>query len=344
MSHPFDFLVFIGRFQPFHAGHLAVVQSGLQQAGRVIVLCGSARQPRTGWNPFRWQEREAMIRACLAPAEQDRVLVAPLLDATYNENVWLRDVQATVQSLVAVHWQGMQLPRIGLIGCAQQQSGYYPQRFPQWEAVDVGPVAEVNGTAIRTRLFDGAPPVSLGAALPQPVQQWLAEFAGRADWQELQAELRFIAGYRQGWANAPYEPYFVTVDALVVMSGHLLLIERKARPGMGLLALPGGFVDPKEPVLDACLRELHEETCIQVPLPVLRGAIRQTRVFDAPFRAARGRTITHAFHFELEPGQALPLVEGGDDARTAQWVPLADLDPERLFEDHGAIIQALLGL
>jgi bifunctional NMN adenylyltransferase/nudix hydrolase len=51
MSHPFDALVFIGRFQPFHAGHLAVVQHALSQSDRVLLLCGSARQPRSTRNP-----------------------------------------------------------------------------------------------------------------------------------------------------------------------------------------------------------------------------------------------------------------------------------------------------
>ena len=39
----FDFAVFIGRFQPFHQGHLQVIQSGLEQADKLIVLIGSSR-------------------------------------------------------------------------------------------------------------------------------------------------------------------------------------------------------------------------------------------------------------------------------------------------------------
>ncbi|MCG8482154.1 MAG: adenylyltransferase/cytidyltransferase family protein, partial [Clostridia bacterium] len=41
----FDFLVFIGRFQPFHLGHLAVIERALALSDQVIVLCGSAHQP-----------------------------------------------------------------------------------------------------------------------------------------------------------------------------------------------------------------------------------------------------------------------------------------------------------
>jgi bifunctional NMN adenylyltransferase/nudix hydrolase len=89
--------------------------------------------------------------------------------------------------------------------------------------------------------------------------------------------------------------------------------------------------------------ELREETRLKVPAPVLRGSIRERRVFDAPHRSERGRTITHAYLIELAPAPELPKVKGGDDARHAFWLPLAQLEPERLFEDHYFIIQAMLG-
>lgn len=352
MSYPCDFLVFIGRFQPFHAGHLAVVQAGLRQAGHLIVLCGSAHQPRSTRNPFTWQEREAMLRACIAPEDQSRLLVAPVMDSPYNDTGWLRSVQTTVQTLVRAHHPAVaHAPRIALIGHGKDQSQFYPQRFPQWGAVNVENCAGVNATDIRNAFLGvGDSAVSgqayvqgAGAELPSPVRQWLNQFAATEQYQELKAEQAFITHYKRAWASVPYEPYFVTVDAVVVQSGHVLLVERKARPGQGLLALPGGFVDPKERILDACLRELKEETRIKVPLPVLRGSIKRSDVFDEPYRSARGRTITHAFYIELDSGSELPKVKGGDDARTAQWVPLGELDPAQLFDDHYFIIQALTG-
>jgi bifunctional NMN adenylyltransferase/nudix hydrolase len=122
------------------------------------------------------------------------------------------------------------------------------------------------------------------------------------------------------------------------------MVERRARPGKGLLALPGGFVDQGEKLVDACLRELREETRLKVPAPVLKGSIKSQQVFDDPHRSARGRTITHAFYMELQPDKTLPKVKGGDDARHALWIPLADLDPTQIFEDHYFIIQEMTGL
>jgi len=129
---------------------------------------------------------------------------------------------------------------------------------------------------------------------------------------------------------------------VVVQSGHILLVERKAHPGKGLMALPGGFLNPKEKLKDAVIRELREETRIKVPAPVLTGSIEKVEVFDDPYRSARGRTITHAYLIELS-GESLPKVKGGDDAAKAFWVPFADIRPEMMFEDHYHIISAMVG-
>ena len=184
----------------------------------------------------------------------------------------------------------------------------------------------------------------IAGMLPDAVQTFIADFQSTPACAAIREEHEFVARYQQAWSAAPYAPTFVTVDAVVVQSGHVLMVERKARPGKGLLALPGGFVDPGEKLVDACLRELREETRLKVPAPVLKGSISASEVFDDPYRSARGRTITHAFYIELEPNQALPKVKGGDDARHAMWVPMGDLDPVSIFEDHYFIIQEMTGM
>ena len=61
--------VFIGRFQPFHLGHRAVVAEALKEVGRVLLLVGSSYEPRSIRNPWSFDEREAMVRACFSTAE-----------------------------------------------------------------------------------------------------------------------------------------------------------------------------------------------------------------------------------------------------------------------------------
>lgn len=351
MQKTFDFAVFIGRFQPFHSGHLAVVKAGLEQAERLILLIGSAWQARSPRNPFTHDEREQMVRACLSAEDNGRLLCLPLMDVPYNDDAWVRNVQATVAGMVtAHHTRALRPPKIALIGHKKDQTSFYLNLFPQWQNLAVDNLQGISATPLRDAYFqtplDSLLPdwVATGI-LPPPVAHWLQEFARQAPgFSQLQEEIEFVKRYKTAWAAAPYPPTFVTVDALVVQSGHVLLVERRANPGKGLLALPGGFVDGHERLLDACLRELREETRLKVPEPVLKGSIRRQAVYDDPYRSARGRTITHAFHIELAPNASLPKVKGGDDARRALWVPLGELDASSLFEDHYFIIQDLLGL
>lgn len=344
----FDCLVFIGRFQPPHLGHLAVIHEALKRARQVIVLVGSSWQARSLRNPWRFDERRAMLCSAFDDDENDRLAVVPLLDALYNNDVWVRDVQRKVRDIASP--QSARLPRIGLIGASRGQSSYYLSLFPQWESVSVPLVEGISASQIRERLFRSGPSaedyLSTGAAhdLPPGVVSAVREFARSEGHRQLIEEQRLLDQYRSAWAQAPYPPIFVTVNAVVVQSGHVLLVRRTAAPGQGLLALPGGFINPHERLLDACLRELRERVRLKVPEPVLKGSLRGQRLFDEPHRSWRGRTLAEAFYFALRPEQQLPQlkpVKGGDHAR---WVALADLDPESLFEDHFFIIQDFLGL
>jgi len=170
----------------------------------------------------------------------------------------------------------------------------------------------------------------------------LEKFKTTKTYEQVANEFNFVKKYKSAWDKAPYTPMFITVDAVVVQSGHILLIERKAQPGKGLMALPGGFLDANETLKTAVIRELREETRIKVPAPVLAGSITKQQVFDDPYRSARGRTVTHAYLIELKDGE-LPKVKGGDDAAKAFWVPFAEIKPEMMFEDHFHIIQAMVG-
>lgn len=79
-----DYAVFIGRFEPFHKGHEAVLRKALANARHVVVLVGSAHRARSPKNPFTWQERSQMIRSCLSDADNTRVTIRPIQDYLYS--------------------------------------------------------------------------------------------------------------------------------------------------------------------------------------------------------------------------------------------------------------------
>lgn len=339
----YDYLVFIGRFQPFHIGHQAVIEKALQIANRVIVLVGSAGKPRSSKNPWTFQERAEMILKTTSNGVLgERIAVVPLYDKSYNDSAWVAQVQSIVETVVRA--DGFTAtPNIGIIGHVKDESSYYLKMFPQWGLVEHDMNEVVHATDLRSILFDGKSLRYLQGLLPAPVFDSVEEFTKTPTYDHLKQEHDYIKGYRRAWESAPYPPTFITTDAIVVQSGHILLIQRKAAPGKGLWALPGGFLDQKERIVDGIIRELYEETRLKVPKPVLRGSITKREVFDDPGRSERGRIVTHAALIELPPGE-LPQVKGADDARRAKWVPISDLREDNMFEDHYAIIQAMLGL
>lgn len=345
MSYQYHFAVFIGRFQPYHNGHHQVIREGLCRAEQIIVLCGSAFMPRSHRNPWTFEERKAMILASFSGEEAQRLIVLPLLDSPYNEWLWIQAVQAAVNAATHARHDA---PEIALLGSGKDGSGYYVKMFPQWAAIDVGNVQDANGTAICNHYFSASEHYAhagefLETCVPRGTLQFFASRYRQTAFEEVFDEHQFLRNYLAAWDKAPYPPVFVTVDAVVIQSGHVLLIKRRDRPGKGLLALPGGFVDQREKLLDACIRELREETLMQITEAALRGAIKRTEIIDAPYRSARGRTITQATLIELPDSTTLPDVQGGDDAAHAFWLPLGDLNPERMFEDHYFIIRHMVG-
>ena len=334
MAHKFSLAVFIGRFQPYHNGHFKVIEHGLTVADRVLVLIGSATSPRCHRNPFTYDERAKMIQGSFS----QNVIVMPLEDASYNDAEWVSNVQKAVQ-------QHATDDQIALIGHSKDATSYYLKLFPQWGSVEVPSYGSVSGTAIRTSYFSTIGHMWLNDAetqVPESTKKLLVGFYDTNGYNKIKDEYEFVIKYKSAWANSPYPPIFVTVDAVVVQSGHVLLVKRGAQPGLGQWALPGGFINQDERIADAVIRELREETGIKVPDPVLRGSVVAREVFDDPYRSSRGRTITHASLIKLKDDVILPKVKGGDDAAKARWVPIAQLRRQDFFEDHYDILMNLI--
>lgn len=334
----YDLAVFIGRFQPFHVGQQYVIDEALEIADKVLILIGSCYEPRSLRNPWFYAEREAMIRACYNEEDNKRIICKPIRDIRYNDALWISQVQKAVYDVARNN------AKITLIGKKSQGMGYYVTFFPQWDNSAIEHDYNSDATALRNHLFSGGKAQDLIDDVPTPLLPMLEHFMASADGQNLQQEYGFIESYKKGWENAPFAPTHVTVDGVVVQSGHVLLVKRGAQPGKGLLALPGGFIHPDETLLNALARKLKEETQIKVPVPVLLGSVKSSYVFDAPFRSARGRTITHAFHIELRSEDALPKIKGGGETSNCFWLPLGQIDSTQMFEDHYFIIQKMLGI
>lgn len=338
MTKKYDAIVFIGRFQPLHNAHVEIIRRAAELAEKVIIVVGSANQPRTFKNPFTYSEREYLIQDTYNFGKP--LIVASNYDTIYNDDAWA----VRVQNIVASHTNKQD--KIGIIGYKKDESSYYLDMFPQWELVEVDLIEELSASQIRKLYFTkDYNPNFIRGVVPDNVLEYLNEFAKTEEYEQILREIEFVNKYKSQYASFPYPPTFVTVDAVVVQSGHILMIQRRAEPGRGLLALPGGFLDANsdKSLEDAMLRELREETCLKVPAPVLRGNIAEAKVFDAIERSTRGRTITHAFHIKLPNGE-LPKVKNGSDAAAAKWIPISEINSSDCFEDHYEIINYFTGV
>ena len=334
-----DALVFIGRFSPFHNGHKAVIDVALKQAKEVVVVIGSSFAARNIRNPFTFEERKAMIESVF---NTDRVKVVPVSDFPYDDDKWKIAVRRVVKEATP------DAKTIGLIGHSKDNTSYYLKIFPDWGSVEVPNVGGINATDIRNTHLSGF--IVDYSLVPASTNNFLTHFRTTAEFQVLRTEYEMIKKYKDAWKAAPFPPTFMTVDAVVVQSGHILLVKRDAMPGRGLWALPGGFLEQDETMLNGAIRELKEETKIDLPEKVLLGSVSASKTFDAPNRSSRGRTITQAFKLELADGPLIKVKKSRDpndevdDAAEAKWFPLNEVKQDQMFEDHHAILDYFCNL
>lgn len=343
-----DMLVFIGRFQPFTRAHLHIISKARQKAEKVLVLVGSAGEPRTIKNPFTFDERKFMIKNHF-----NDVIVEPIYDFPYNDTKWLAGVQRKISEVVALQFGNNATPKVGLIGHKKDNSSYYLNMFVNLRKHSVDIIDNFNGinaTDVRNLFYRGlanyTPDEAHTLIDHLHIKEWemCEDFFGSQEGVDLINAFRDNQKYIESWGKSPYPPTFVTVDNVVVQSGHVLLVERKFNPGKGLWALPGGFVENDKTIEQCLIKELREETGLKVVDKVLLGNVVGKHVFDKPDRSIRGRTITHAFHIDLGYFPELPVVKGGDDAAKAKWVPLGEVKRGNMFEDHFHIISHFTGI
>lgn len=369
-----DTTVYIGRFNPFHNGHAHVLKLALETSKLVVVLVGSSGAARNTKNPLTFEERKNMIEEWYRSnyVEGTRLVIEPIRDYPYNDALWIRQVQRTVKQSVkkaAIQMNDI-LTKVYVTGSDRDGSTWYLNAFPQWKLDLVEPYRQdnnfdVSASMIRDWLFGDSDVEMQGKMakfVPLPTLRFLEKFSKTQEYSELVYEYDFLRRYKKAWEAAPYAPTFVTSDAVVIQSGHILVIERANMPGRGLWALPGGFLNQAERFRQGAIRELVEETGIrlaegkkaeELTKQILNGSIHGKEMFDHPERSLRGRTITTAFLFRLDDTKPLPKVKGMNvpayeadgkqivETADAFWLPINEAleNTDRWFEDHLSIVE-----
>ncbi len=163
--------LFIGRFQPFHFGHLYAIQTILGEEDELIVVVGSAQMSHEPDNPFTAGERIEMIRAALNEAGVDRnkYMLIPIADAP-SHRTWVSYVESQTPRFDVVY-SNQALTRRLLI-----EAGYNVKEIPLHKR------SKYEATEIRRRILKGE---DWSELVPAPVYKIVCEIDGESRIRDL---------------------------------------------------------------------------------------------------------------------------------------------------------------
>jgi mutator protein MutT len=123
---------------------------------------------------------------------------------------------------------------------------------------------------------------------------------------------------------------------MIIMRSRILLTVRGKPPSEGMWGLPGGAVEVGETVEEALVREVREETGLDVrPLKLVA-------VLDSVTKDDDDRVKYHYVLFEYLCEYLSGEVHAGSDAVDTRWVPLADLDSVQVMPTTRRFIQKIM--
>ena len=163
--------LFVGRFQPFHNGHIHAIRSILEEADELIIVVGSAQMSHEPDNPFTAGERLEMIRLALDAAKIDRnqYMLIPIPDAPAHR-VWVSQVESQTPRFDVVY-TNQPLTRRLLIEAGYEVRGIKLYRRDQYEA-----------TEIRQRILQGE---DWSGLVPLEVYRYVKEIDGEGRIRDL---------------------------------------------------------------------------------------------------------------------------------------------------------------
>ncbi len=138
---------------------------------------------------------------------------------------------------------------------------------------------------------------------------------------------------RRMYPSAP----LVGVGAVAIRNANILLVKRAFEPGAGKWSIPGGLVELGEKLSEACAREMHEETGIEIEVLEL------INVFDMVDRDDSGKV---KYHFVLVDFLTKPI--GGEERPSAEvsemkWVTRDEARKMDLTRTARKVIDELFG-
>jgi len=161
----------VGRFQPFHLGHLEAVKHILGKVDELVIVVGSAHDSHTIENPLTAGERIAMIRLALREAKIDanRYTVLPLPDAEFHK-VWVSHLLSQTPSFDLV------FTNEPLTGRLLKEAGMRVEKIPMFNRTSF------TATEVRKRIIEGK---NWEELLPKSVAAYIKQIKGEERIREI---------------------------------------------------------------------------------------------------------------------------------------------------------------
>ena len=156
--------LYVGRFQPFHLGHLHSIQHVLKESDEAVAAIGSAQYSHNITNPFTAGERLVMIRSALKEANIDlsRVWIVPVPDV-HLHMLWVAALEGYSPKFNVVYSNEPLTRRLFM------EAGYKVKRIKFFERQDY------NSTLVREKMLHDD---SWTTLVPKSVAEFITEIDG----------------------------------------------------------------------------------------------------------------------------------------------------------------------
>lgn len=298
----------VGRFQPFHLGHLSVVKQ-IEKApdvAKILIGIGSSQEGNTEHNPFSFNERLQMIKATLEKRMEKPFAIFGIPDV-YNDEKWRKLMDILVPEKFSILYTGN-----------------------DW----VSRIFDGYGIEIRKPVHD----------LPICATDVRELIKQNGDWhdlvpEEVIAQIKNIKGEVRISGRERFLNPAVTADIILNYKDEgIVLIQRKEKlgdPNSLKWAIPGGHLNyGLETVEEAAVRETKEETNLDISISIED----QFRQYSDPDRDPRGHYVTMVYEKRINGGD----LKAGDDAIDIKVFPW-DQIPNDLAFDHNRFIKDYIG-
>lgn len=363
--------VYIGRFQPFHKGHKAIVDltvKMMKPEDTFTVIIGSSDQQETERNPLSYIQRIEMLKRELK--EYPFIQIEHINDSPYNYDYWVRTLCTMFIGQAIFYMNSNSLKDVCIVGMENVEEyvehinsffrGDTGIQYHKFTEEDTG--VSVHGSAIRQLVkketesgdFELSP--TFYDDIKDMVSDKVLDYLKWVDFQNIIWKAYDYSAKYAKTTGCKYNSCFVTVDNIVYdrVSDRVLLIKRGDN---GKYAIPGGFAEPYMSARENALRELQEETNISKQDLIEAHVDMDVSgvIIDAPYRDPRSSSKCNfvsivyvwsqrdfsSYHF----GELMKKAVAGDDAVNLVWLSRQDIEDTPawfLHADHKKILCKLL--